>query len=66
MKGFWLTAWLKDKSLVTLAWNINKLKGLLKTALKTDISKEYCLDDFEEAVTFYKKNMSAGKVLFKP
>jgi hypothetical protein len=57
---------LKEKSLVSLAWNINKLKGLLKTALKTEIAKEYCLEDFEEAVNFYKKNMSAGKVLFRP
>jgi len=34
--------------------------------LKTEVSKEVPLEEFEEAAHYYIKNMTAGKVIFKP
>lgn len=45
---------------------IGKLTTLLTSDLKTEVSKESPLSEGAEAVHFYLKNMSSGKVLFKP
>lgn len=45
---------------------IGKLTTLLTSDLKTEVSKESPLSEAAEAVHFYLKNMSSGKVLFKP
>jgi hypothetical protein len=34
--------------------------------LKTRISRKFEYEDFDEALNYYKKNMSKGKVLFIP
>ena len=66
VEGLWLQKWIKSKNILQ-RWNIsNKVVGLLPTILKTDISKEFSLDGVNDALYFYKKNMSAGKVVFRP
>lgn len=42
-----------------------KLKSLLKTVLSSSVSREYGFHELKEAVKFYHKNQSAGKVLIK-
>ena len=64
--GFWLTEWLKNKNIVSLLFLLNKLKGLLTSQLKTEVSMESSLEDAKNAIEFYTKNMSKGKVIFKP
>lgn len=66
IKGFWLTKFLNEKSLIGKAKMMFSLKSLLKTSLRTVISKTFILDQINEALEFYEKNMSAGKVLIKP
>jgi len=44
---------------------MNKLKGLLKTLLKTEVSKEFSIEEGAEAIKYYIENMSKGKVLIK-
>lgn len=34
--------------------------------MKTVVAKKYKLEQFEEGLQFYLKNMSEGKVLFEP
>ena len=66
VKGFWLSKWLNDKSLLGKAKMLYNLKALLRTSLRTAISKEFALEDINEAVEYYQKNMSEGKVLIRP
>ena len=66
VKGFWLSKWLNDKSLLGKAKMLYSLKGLLRTNLSTKISKEFELEQINEAVEYYRKNMSEGKVLIRP
>ncbi len=66
VKGFWLTKWLNEKSLLGKAKMFYGLRTLLKTSLSTVINKEYNLENINEAVEYYQKHMSEGKVLIKP
>jgi len=66
VKGFWLSKWLNEKSLLGKAKMLYGLKGLLRTSLSTKISKEFEMEQINEALEYYKKNMSEGKVLIKP
>lgn len=66
VKGFWLTDWIKERNVLSLLYYTNKLKGLLQTQLKTEVSQESTLEDFQKAIEFYTNNMSKGKVIFKP
>jgi len=66
IRGFGVTRYLnsiKPEAFVSL---IGKLTTLLTSDLKTEVSKESPLSEGAEAVHFYLKNMSSGKVLFKP
>jgi len=42
-----------------------KVNGLLKKGLETPIHAVFSLDDIQQAVKLYEKNMSRGKVLLK-
>lgn len=66
VEGLWLSKWIKGKNILTL-WNLsNKVVGLLPTVLRTDVSREFPIEEIESALEFYKKNMSAGKVILRP
>ena len=66
IEGLWLNKWIKSKNILSL-WNVsNKVLSLLPTVLRTVISKEFPIEDIEGALSFYKKNMSAGKVIIRP
>ena len=43
-----------------------KIKSLIKGSLSTEISRRFELKDFQEAVNYYKQNMSKGKVVYRP
>jgi hypothetical protein len=59
-------AWLRAKGKLG-QWNaIKKAASLIPSVLRTDISAKYSLDNIEEAMLFYKKNMSKGKVILTP
>lgn len=66
VEGLWLSKWVKSKGLLAL-WSIsNKVVSLLPTILKTEVSREFPLEEIKDALSFYKKNMTAGKVILKP
>jgi hypothetical protein len=57
---------MNERNLIEKMLLINKLTGLINIQFKSEISKVFALEDINEAVSFYVKNMSAGKVLIKP
>lgn len=63
IKGFWVSAWIRGKGLVGKAMLIYNLKSMLRTTLKTEVQRKFGLEQANEAIEFYKKNMSAGKVV---
>ncbi|KAL4506569.1 hypothetical protein ABPG72_000140 [Tetrahymena utriculariae] len=66
IKGLWLTKWLTAISKEQLKLAILKLQKLIKTELRTEIAQECSLQEGSQAVRQYIKNMSSGKILFKP
>lgn len=66
IKGFFLSLWVKNKGLIGKAMMIYNLKSMLRTSLKTDVQKTFALEQINEAIEFYQKNMSFGKVLINP
>lgn len=66
VEGLWLSSWIKTKGIMSL-WNTtNKVVALLPTVLKTDVAAEFKLEEINEALQYYKANMTAGKVVFRP
>ncbi|EAR90902.2 zinc-binding dehydrogenase family oxidoreductase (macronuclear) [Tetrahymena thermophila SB210] len=66
VKGFSLNTWLQSITPELKRQSLEKLQKLIKTDLKSEISKEYPLQDGQQAIEYYSKNMSSGKVLIKP
>jgi len=63
LKGFFLSSWIKEKGNVKMLLVLNEMRNSLKTILKTNISKVICMEEIDEGIKFYKKNMSEGKIL---
>jgi NADPH2:quinone reductase len=66
LEGFWLSDYIKTKSMVGLFLWQRKVKSLLNSTLNTHVRGVYTLEQFPQAVDSYLKNMSAGKVLLAP
>ena len=43
-----------------------KAEALYKTVLKTQVNAEYGLHQIQDAIQFYMKNQTAGKITLKP
>lgn len=65
IEGFWLTNWLKGKSLIQTIGNTRKIQSLIGNELGTSIYKTFSPEQIQEAVETYKNNMSKGKVLIR-
>eukprot|EP00828_Plagiopyla_frontata_P027366 TRINITY_DN3555_c0_g1_i1.p4 TRINITY_DN3555_c0_g1~~TRINITY_DN3555_c0_g1_i1.p4 ORF type:complete len:150 (-),score=28.43 TRINITY_DN3555_c0_g1_i1:121-570(-) len=66
IKGFWTTDQIKQRNLY---WRISRayaIKNSIETTLKTQIVKEFSLENVNEAVEHYKKHMSEGKCFMRP
>lgn len=66
LKGLWLTSWLAQQGLFKLYRVTNRVVELLPTIFKSEVSREFALDEVKQALEFYQNNMSAGKVLIRP
>ena len=42
------------------------VQSLIGTSFKTTVNKSFPLEEINEAVAFYKKNMTAGKIIIEP
>ena len=63
LEGFWLSAWLRNKSLLQKFRLSSKVQELLASDLKSDIQGRFPLKDAARAVQQYSASMTAGKVL---
>jgi len=66
LEGFWLSGWLRSKSLPAQLRIARQVQGLLSSDLKTDFQAKLPLKDAAEALKQYGSNMTAGKVLLAP
>ncbi len=65
IQGFWLTNWLQEKGMVKALLYVHKIQSMLNNELTTNVQQQIPLDKIIEAIEFYKKNMSLGKVLIR-
>lgn len=66
IEGAWLHDWLKDSSLYSKIKVMSQVQNMLNNTLSTTISARFGLNNIEQALEHYSKNMSAGKVIIKP
>lgn len=66
VEGAWLGPWLGTKGCFELLSISSKVMKLINSDLKTDYQRLFDLDHVGDAITLYRTNMTAGKVLIKP
>lgn len=63
LEGFWLSAWLRRRSLLGQLWVSREVQKLLGSDLKTEFQARLPLKDAARGLRQYAANMTAGKVL---
>jgi len=63
ISGFQLGNWLKSKNTFAKVRLMNQVKKEMNDCLTTHIARTFPLDDVNEAIRYYRENMSAGKIL---
>ena len=65
IEGLWLSPYLQNIGVYGLWRMAGRVTTFLPTTLRTEVAREFPLEQFEEALEYYKANMSAGKVLIR-
>lgn len=65
IESFLLTNWLNTKTLTQHFEIVMKAESLYKTVLSTTVNARYGFDQITDAIDFYMKNQTAGKILLK-
>jgi NADPH:quinone reductase len=63
IRGFSLGSFTAGKSLFQKLHMLNEMKNMAGSALQSNVQKIYGMHDINAALTFYRENMSLGKVL---
>ena len=66
IESFLLSVFLVKKTPKEIQEIIKKAEGMLRSELKTQIQARYGFHQIKEAIQFYMKNQTAGKILLKP
>ena len=66
VEGFWLSAWLRSRSLLSQLRIARQVQQLLAGDLKTEIRARLPLEKAAEGLAQYSADMTAGKVLIVP
>lgn len=66
VEGFWLSAWLQGRNLLSQLSVARQVQELLAGDLKTEIRARLPLEKAAEGLSQYAANMTAGKVLIAP
>jgi NADPH2:quinone reductase len=64
--GFWLSDWVAHQPLLKLLRTFGKIQKIMTHSHKTTISRRVTLQETQQGLHEYLKNMTAGKVLVKP
>jgi NADPH:quinone reductase len=66
MEGFWLSAGLRDMSLLRQLRVMAHIQARLKDDLRSEVQQKVSLEQTAEAVQRYANHMTAGKILITP
>jgi NADPH:quinone reductase-like Zn-dependent oxidoreductase len=66
VEGFWLTAWLRRKNIVSQLRASRQVQRLLAADLRTEIQARLPLEETAHGLAQYAANMSGGKILLMP
>ncbi|MDP9267823.1 MAG: zinc-binding dehydrogenase [Acidobacteriota bacterium] len=66
VEGFWLSAWLKKRNIITRARIAGQVQKLLASELKSEVRARHPLDQAQRALQEYAADMTSGKVLLVP
>src|SRR5262245_21759683 len=66
VEGFWLSAWLGKKSMLSRLRIARRVQKLLSNELKTEIRARFPLEEAARALQEYSANMTGGKILLVP
>ncbi|MBN1387479.1 MAG: zinc-binding dehydrogenase [Bacteroidales bacterium] len=66
VRGFYLGNHTAGKTLLQNLRTVGKVKDLLANHIKINISARFSFEKINEALDYYRRNMSAGKVLLYP
>ncbi len=66
LEGFWLSAWLRRKNLISQMRIARRVQDLLSTDLKSEVQARLPLEEARRGLAEYAEHMTAGKVLFIP
>lgn len=64
--GFWLTGYMKTKSMMNLAGWMKKVQRNIVGPLGTDVRRSYPMDKVADALADYNSNMANGKICIGP
>jgi NADPH:quinone reductase-like Zn-dependent oxidoreductase len=64
--GLFLTAWLRSMEKEEKRRVYSETMKNLSSLYATDICKQFALEEVQQALEFYQKNMSLGKVIICP
>src|SRR5262245_6746813 len=63
IEGFWLTTWLSKKNFLQRLAIWQRAQKLIMTDLKSEIRKQYPLNEVQNAIKEYRSQMTGGKIL---
>ena len=63
--GFFLGLWIHEQGMIKTILNLRKVNKMLRQGMETRVQAVFSLDDIQQAVELYEKNMGKGKVLLK-
>ncbi len=66
IEGFQLGNWLHTKGILYKLRFINRVKKQLSASLTSHINRSMYMEEVEEAISSYRENMSAGKIILLP
>jgi NADPH2:quinone reductase len=66
VEGFWLSAWLRQRSLIRQLQLARQVQRLLAGELKTEVQARLPLEEVARGLALYNNDMTAGKILLLP
>lgn len=61
--GFFLGHWIEENGMIKTVSNLFRVNNLLKNGMETKVQATFSLNEIQEAVDLYERNMSGGKII---
>ncbi len=66
IEGFWLITWMSKKNFLQSLGIWRRAQKLMMTDLKSEIRRQYPLNEVQQAIEEYQNQMTGGKILLNP